>query len=191
MTLLVGLCACAPSRPPLPAAPMPAASPPEQRVFVRIDADHPTAKLVEAREENDVPVCDAPCNRVIPVRKGARYHVEAFAARPTRSFELYSPHDPVVWLDVKTTAQSKYDTIHRIFIATVITSSALVLTGAIGTPLAEAKSTQAAFSATGFAGLVLLLPVSAVLGGISLAHSTSNLTFKDPRTRPDLRGRIR
>ena len=48
-------------------------------------------------------VCAAPCNRVIAVRKDAWYHVEAFAARPTRSFDLYSPQDPVVWLDVKTT----------------------------------------------------------------------------------------
>ena len=191
-TLLLGLSACAPSRPPpIPAAPKPAPPPPEQRVFVRIDADNPTAKLVEERKDNDVPVCAAPCNRVISVKRGARYHVDAFGARPTWSFDLYSPYDPVVWLDVKTTSQSTHDTIYRIFLGTIIVGGALMLTGAIGTPFAEEKNTQTALSATGFAGLMLLLPISGALGGISTAYSTSNVTFKDPRTRPDLRDLVR
>jgi hypothetical protein len=192
VTLLLGQAACAPPpRPPVPPKLEIAAAAPEQKVFVRIDADHPAAKLVEQRKDQDVPVCAAPCNRVIPVRQGARLHVEAFGARPTTSFELYSPQDPVVWLDVKTTQQSTHDTIYRIFLGTLITGGALMLTGVIGTPLAEEKGTQTALAATGFTGLILLLPVSGILGGISAAYSTSNLTFKDPRTRPDLREKIR
>ncbi|MDC3960371.1 hypothetical protein [Polyangium jinanense] len=77
------------------------------------------------------------------------------------------------------------------FLATIIAGGALMLTGAIGTPFAEEKGTQTALSVVGFTGLVLLLPVSSVLGGVSTAYSTSNVTFKDPRTRPDLRERIR
>ncbi|MDI3292118.1 hypothetical protein [Polyangium sp. 15x6] len=191
-TLLLGLAACAPPRrPSSPPKPESVAAAPEQRVFVRIDADHPAAKLVEERKDNDVPVCAAPCNRVISVRKGARFHVEAFGARPTWSLDLYSPQDPVVWLDVKTTSQSTHDALYRVFLGTIIAGGALMLTGAIGTPFAEEKGTQTALSAVGFTGLVLLLPVSSVLGGISAGHSTSKVTFKDPRTRPDLRERIR
>ncbi|MDI1480910.1 hypothetical protein [Polyangium sp. y55x31] len=191
-TLLLGLVACAPPRRP-PSGPRPesVAVVPEQRVFVRIDADHPAAKLVEERNDNDVPVCAAPCERVIPVRKGASFHVEASGAGPTRSFDLYSPQDPVVWLDVKTTPQSTHDTLYRVFIGTIIAGGALMLTGAIGAPFVEDKGAQTAFSAVGFTGLVLLLPISAVLGGVSNAYSTSDVTFKDPRTQPDLRERVR
>ncbi|MDI1452156.1 hypothetical protein [Polyangium sp. 6x1] len=190
--LLLGLAACAPPRrPSSPPRPASVAAAPEQRVFVRIDAESSTTKLVEEREDHDVPVCAAPCNRVIAVRKDAWYHVEAFAARPTRSFDLYSPQDPVVWLDVKTTRQSTYDTLYRVFLGTMIAGGALMLTGVIGAPFAEEKGAQTAFAAAGFTGLLLLLPVSAVLGGVSSAYSTSNVTFKDPRTRPDLREKIR
>ncbi|MDC0747609.1 hypothetical protein [Polyangium mundeleinium] len=191
-TLLLAMAGCSsPLRPPKPAAPPSAPAAPEQHVHVRIDADQPAATLVEERRDQDVPACAAPCDRVIPVRKGARFHVEALGARPTSSFELFSPQDPVVWLDVKTTSQATYDTLYRIFLGTMITGGALMLTGVIGVPLAEEKGAQTALSAVGFTGLVLLLPISGILGGISAAHSTSNVTFKDPRTRPDLRERIR
>ena len=190
--LLLTMTGCAPlRRPPLPAAPPGAPAAPEQHVHVRIDADRPAATLVEERRDQDVPACAAPCDRVIPVRKGARFHVEALGARPTSSFELYSPQDPVVWLDVKTSSQATYDTLYRIFLGTMITGGALMLTGVLGVPFAEEKGTQTALSAVGFTGLGLLLPVSGILGGIAGAYSTSKVTFKDPRTRPDLRERIR
>ncbi|TKD09556.1 hypothetical protein [Polyangium fumosum] len=190
--LLLAMTACAPPRrPPSEPKPESVAAVPEQRVHVRLDADHPAAKLVEERKESDVPVCAVPCERVIPVRQDARFHVEALGARSTRSFYLYSPQDPVVWLDVKTTPQSTHDTLFRVFLGTMIAGGALLVAGAIGTPFAEEKGTQTAFSAVGFTGVVLLLPVSAILGGVATAYSTSNVTFKDPRTRPDLREKIR
>ena len=129
----------------------------------------------------ETPVCTAPCNRVLSVEKGARFHIRAPFARNTRSFELHSPQDPVVWLDYKATQSATHDAIYRVFVGTIVAGTALV----------ESDGARTTFSAAGAAGLVLALPVSTVFGLVVMAYSESDVTFLDPRRKPDLKAKIR
>jgi hypothetical protein len=167
------------------------AAAPRQRVFVTIDADRKDAELVEDGQGCETPVCTAPCNRVLSVEKGARFHIRAPFARNTRSFELHSPQDPVVWLDYKATQSATHDAIYRVFVGTIVAGTALALAGATAVPLVESDGARTTFSAAGAAGLVLALPVSTVFGLVVMAYSESDVTFLDPRRKPDLKAKIR
>jgi len=186
--------ACAPAMTPV--APAQAAKapepPPSQRVYLSIDSDTSGAAFAESRPTCDMPICEAPCNRVITIKKDAQYRIIAPNAQSTRAFVLYSPQDPVVYLQYEGSPDSTNRVLRGFFLTTLLTGTVLMLGGLMGTPFVKDEETRTAFSAVGFTGLVLALPLGAgVLGPISGAYSESNLKFLDPATRPDLRDKVR
>jgi hypothetical protein len=187
VTSMSGCAAPIAELPPLVAA---KAGPVSQRVYVTIDADTRDLALVETDQARDIRICFAPCNQTIDVRVGAQYRIIGSRMMPTRTFELYSPHDPIVWLDVEATKRSTNTAFRSIFLTTIIAGGVLTLTGFIATPIVKDETVRTGVSAVGLAGLVLALPVGSVLGLVSSSYSQSNVRFRDPTTRSDLQKMI-
>lgn len=162
-----------------------------QRVYITVQADAADATLVETHGGRDTSVCVAPCNRTLNVGQALQYRVMGSQMMPTRTFGLYSPQDPVAWLDVEATKKSTHALFRGIFLTTIITGGVCTLAGIIATPIVTNESVRTGVSAVGFSGLVLMLPVGSVLGLLTNSYSQSNVKFHDPMTRPDLRELIR
>jgi hypothetical protein len=189
--LLLGAAACAPPRPAKQPPKPKLEEPRTQNVYVTIDVDRPAAKLVFVdRKGAESPVCDAPCNRVVPVIEGYRYHVELPESMPTRTFALFSPEDPVAWIDVKAQPKSTHDAIHAVFIACAVGGLILGLGAATAVPFVPDEA-RVPVSAVAAAGTVLALPISTILGVVGMQYSESDMRFRNPRERQDLRARFR
>lgn len=188
---LLGSAACAPPQraktPPTPKS----EEPPTQKVYVTIDVDRPTAKLVSIdRQGLMTDVCEAPCNRVVPVIPGFRYRVDVPESMPSRVFALYSPEDPVAWIDVKAQPKSTHDAMYTLFLVSALGGLAVGLGAGVAVPLVSDES-RSTVSAMAFTGMVFALPVSSILGIVSMGYSESDMRFRDPRERPDLGARFR
>jgi hypothetical protein len=179
--------------PPAPSAsarPTTGPTPPKvQRALVLLDAGRHPAKLIRVtRERGEEVACDAPCNRVLELPEKAWFYVASPRSQATMLHQLYSPEDPVVWMKVRPTSTLGYRALHVSGIAAAAIGGALVLGALISIPWA--KESQDGIHGAMFTGVagILLTPSGGMMllvSDVFLSHS--ELTFIDPRTRPDLK----
>lgn len=156
-----------------------------QDVHTHVDSPLVGAVLVKEGDGGGV-VCEAPCDRVVTVERGAQYSILAPHVLPTNTFTLYSKDDTHVWLDHTPHTPG---TLTALRIAT-ITSGVLglgLLIGAAGMAATSGPHTpeqDATNLGLGISGLIIGIPVAATFGGFTAAHADSDATFEDPELHP-------